>query len=83
MRLDGLRIALVGPLPPPVGGMAVLTEQLAGLLRSDGARVELVQINAPYRPAWAARLKGVRPCFACCLISMACGAHAVVPTSSM
>lgn len=63
MRLDGLRIALVGPLPPPVGGMAVLTEQLAGLLRSDGARVELVQINAPYRPAWAARLKGVRALF--------------------
>ena len=63
MTLDGVRICLVGPLPPPAGGMAVLTEQLAGLLRIDGARVEVVQVNAPYRPAWAQRLKGVRALF--------------------
>lgn len=48
----GLRIGLVGPLPPPAGGMANQTQQLAELLRSAGAEVSLVQTNAPYRPAW-------------------------------
>jgi len=55
-----LRIALVGPLPPPAGGMANQTLQLASLLRSEGIAVETIQVNAPYRPAWAARLKGAR-----------------------
>lgn len=58
-----LRLGLVGPLPPPSGGMANQTLQLAGLLRAEGVQVELVQVNAPYRPAWAARLKGVRALF--------------------
>lgn len=59
----GLRVALVGPLPPPAGGMAGQTEQLAGLLRAAGASVELVQTNAAYRPQWVARFKGVRAAF--------------------
>ncbi len=59
----GLRVGLVGPLPPPSGGMANQTLQLASLLRSDGVEVETIQVNAPYRPAWAARLKGVRALF--------------------
>lgn len=63
MKLDGLRIALVGPLPPPAGGMANQTRQLAELLRGEGASVELVQVNAPYKPAWAGRIKGVRAVF--------------------
>jgi glycosyltransferase involved in cell wall biosynthesis len=58
-----LRIGLVGPLPPPSGGMANQTLQLASLLRDEGVEVETVQVNAPYRPAWAARLKGVRALF--------------------
>jgi hypothetical protein len=32
MRFDGMRIGLVGPLPPPAGGMANQTRQLAELL---------------------------------------------------
>jgi glycosyltransferase involved in cell wall biosynthesis len=56
----GLRIALVGPLPPPAGGMANQTRQLAELLRAAQAQVSLVQTNAPYRPAWVARFGGVR-----------------------
>jgi glycosyltransferase involved in cell wall biosynthesis len=58
--LAGLRIALVGPLPPPAGGMATQTAQLARLLREEGAEVRLVQVNAPYRPAWIGQVRGVR-----------------------
>lgn len=53
--LAGMRIALVGPLPPPAGGMATQTRQLAELLQSAQARVTLVQTNAPYRPAFVGR----------------------------
>jgi phenylacetate-CoA ligase len=60
MRLSGLRIALVGPLAPPSGGMANQTAQLAELLRADGAAVQLIQVNAPYWPAWVARVRGLR-----------------------
>lgn len=60
MTFHGLSIALVGPLPPPAGGMANQTRQLAELLQGEGARVELVQTNAPYRPAWVGRLRGLR-----------------------
>lgn len=60
---DGLRVALVGPLPPPAGGMANQTRQLAELLREAGASVELVQTNPAYRPAWVARWPGVRAVF--------------------
>lgn len=60
MNWRELRVAIVGPLPPPAGGMAGQTEQLARLLHEEGARVELVQTNAPYRPAWIGGLRGVR-----------------------
>jgi glycosyltransferase involved in cell wall biosynthesis len=63
MNLSALRIALVGPLPPPEGGMANQTRQLAELLRSEGAQVMVVQANAPYRPRWAEGLRGVRAVF--------------------
>ena len=58
-----LRIALVGPLPPPSGGMANQTRQLAELLGSEGLRVEVVQVNPPYRPAWVGAVWGVRAFF--------------------
>jgi len=57
------RIALVGPLPPPFGGMANQTEQLAGLLTDSGLDVRLIRSNEPYRPAWAGRIKGMRALF--------------------
>ncbi|WP_313792199.1 glycosyltransferase family 4 protein [Denitromonas ohlonensis] len=43
--------------------MANQTRQLAELLRSEGARVTVVQTNAAYRPQWAGRLPGVRAAF--------------------
>ena len=63
MPLPSLRIGVVGPLPPPSGGMANQTLQLIGLLESEGHQVEAIQVNAPYRPAWAGKLKGVRALF--------------------
>ena len=56
-------IGLVGPLPPPSGGMANQTRQLARLLEESGLSVEIVQVNAPYRPGWVERLRGVRAMF--------------------
>ena len=54
-EMPDLHIGLVGPLPPPSGGMANQTRQLARLLTSEGAHVEVVQVNAPYRPGWISR----------------------------
>ncbi|MCU0949629.1 MAG: glycosyltransferase family 4 protein [Burkholderiaceae bacterium] len=56
-RLD---IVLVGPLPPPAGGMANQTEQLARLLGADGHAVRVVRTNAPYRLSWAGRVPVLR-----------------------
>lgn len=58
-----LHIGLIGPLPPPYGGMANQTQQLAELLRSEGLTVTLVQTNAAYRPQWIAQLPLIRACF--------------------
>jgi len=60
--VKGLRIGLVGPLPPPAGGMANQTRQLGALLQQEGATVELVQTNPPY-PAWIANFRWVRAPF--------------------
>jgi glycosyltransferase involved in cell wall biosynthesis len=56
-------VVVVGPLPPPAGGMANQTRQLVELLRSAQADVVLVQTNAPYRPEWAGRIPVMRAVF--------------------
>jgi len=56
-------IGLVGPLPPPSGGMANQTRQLARLLDEAGLTVELVQVNRPLRPEWLERLRWLRAGF--------------------
>lgn len=58
-----LHVVLVGPLPPPFGGMANQTRQLAELLRGEDVVVDVVATNAPYRPAWAGRIPVVRALF--------------------
>jgi glycosyltransferase involved in cell wall biosynthesis len=63
MTADRLHVCLVGPLPPPSGGMANQTRQLAELLRGEGFQVDLVQTNAPYRPAFVRHLRVVRALF--------------------
>ena len=50
MGLAGLHIGLVGPLPPPFGGMDNPMRQLAELLRSEGLSVSFVQTNEYYFP---------------------------------
>ncbi|WP_215409316.1 glycosyltransferase [Janthinobacterium sp. JC611] len=60
MIFMGLRIALVGPLPPPAGGMANQTAQLARKLREDGAQVQLLAVNGPALPPWLARIRYLR-----------------------
>lgn len=57
------RIMLVGPLPPPSGGMANQCEQLYGLLDAEGYTVNFVQTNSPYRPNWVASIQHVRAIF--------------------
>ncbi|MCB1932288.1 MAG: glycosyltransferase family 1 protein, partial [Candidatus Accumulibacter sp.] len=56
-------VCVVGPLPPPSGGMANQCEQLVRLLRAEGLSVELVRTNAPYRPAWVGHLPVLRAGF--------------------
>ncbi len=58
-----LTVGLIGPLPPPSGGMANQTLQLSRLLGAAGLRVELVRINAPYAPAWVGRVPLLRAGF--------------------
>lgn len=59
----GLRVAIVGPVPPPNGGMAAQTRQLADLLRSEGADATIVAVNAPYRPSWIRTIPVLRAWF--------------------
>lgn len=58
-----MHVGLVGPLPPPSGGMANQTRQLANLLASENIQVTLIQVNAPYYPQWIEKVKGLRAFF--------------------
>lgn len=58
--MKALTVALVGPLPPPSGGMANQSIQMRQLLESAGIEVRFARVNEPYRPAVLARVKGVR-----------------------
>lgn len=59
-EMAGLRLLLVGPVPPPAGGMANQTRQLGELLRGEGVEVLPLATNAPYRPSWIASWRGLR-----------------------
>lgn len=61
--MTALRVLLVGPLPPPSGGMANQTRQLSQLLSAEGVAVTLVQTNEPYRPEWVGRVPVLRALF--------------------
>lgn len=60
MNWRDLRIAVVGPLPPPAGGMARQTLEIAENLRNEGAVVHIVQTNGPYWPASIGAIRGLR-----------------------
>lgn len=57
------RICVIGPLPPPFGGMANQCEQLVRLLRGEGVEVEVVRSNRDYSPRWIEKLPVVRAGF--------------------
>lgn len=63
MENGALRIGLVGPLPPPSGGMANQTQLLANLMEQDGNKVTIVQTNAPYKPKQVANVPVLRALF--------------------
>lgn len=57
------KVCLVGPLPPPSGGMAEQTAQLARLLNREGVQVDIVQVNPPYPDNLLGKLRGIRALF--------------------
>ena len=60
---ESMSVGLVGPMPPPAGGMAGQTAQLRDLLSREGVRVVFVPTNAAYRPACVGRIRGLRAAF--------------------
>ncbi len=57
-------VGLVGPLPPPYGGMANQAWQLYHLLQlEDAVQVSFIQTNAPYSNSLIAKIKGLRALF--------------------
>ncbi|WP_448212537.1 glycosyltransferase family 4 protein [Colwellia sp. MEBiC06753] len=56
-------VAIVGPLAPPAGGMANQTKQLANFLELEGLTVSIIQVNAPYQPAWVGKIPMLRAVF--------------------
>lgn len=62
-EIKPLHLGLVGPLPPPSGGMANQTRQLVRLLGNEGVKVEVIQVNPPYTPAWIGHIRVLRALF--------------------
>lgn len=55
-----LHVGLIGPLPPPFGGMANQLNQLKELLDKESIQVSLVQTNQPYGNKIIEKTKGLR-----------------------
>lgn len=54
-----LSVLIVGPAPPPYGGMALQATALVDRLKQDGVDVEFLATN-PRLPTFLARVKGLR-----------------------
>jgi len=57
------QIVIVGPLPPPFGGMANQTEQLANKLSAEGIEVKIIRWNRAYWPRWIGKIPIIRAGF--------------------
>lgn len=59
-----MRLGLVGPLPPPFGGMGNQLRQLYRLLsEEEGIEVTVVQTNGEYWPRFMGKARGIRTFF--------------------
>jgi glycosyltransferase involved in cell wall biosynthesis len=58
-----MRIAVIGPTPPPNGGMAMQTQQLCRLLTEAGHDITFIATNSAYRPRWIGRIVVLRAFF--------------------
>ena len=58
-----MKIAIVGPSPPPNGGMAMQTAQLCKLLTKQGHEVGFIATNEPYQPQWVGQIVILRALF--------------------
>lgn len=54
---------MIGPIPPPNGGMAMQTRQLADCFAREGIAVTLLAVNPPYSPKWVSKIRGLRALF--------------------
>ncbi len=64
LSLPPIKVTLVGPIPPPAGGMAMQTAQLLRLLAENNQlEVTLVAVNPPYRPRWVSKIPLLRAVF--------------------
>lgn len=59
---DKIRVCLIGPVPPPYGGMSVQTVQLEDLLRNEGLVTGILPVNFsfPKRLRFVDNLKYIR-----------------------
>ncbi|TMM45264.1 glycosyltransferase family 4 protein [Colwellia ponticola] len=57
------KIAIVGPLSPPAGGMANLTFKLSEAISQQDIEVDIIQTNSPYKFKIIEKLKGIRAVF--------------------
>jgi len=62
-EVTALHIGIVGPVPPPYGGMANQLIQLSTLLKAEGANVSILQTNTAYKPRLIEKIKGIRAVF--------------------
>lgn len=57
------KVAIVGPLAPPAGGMANLTFKLSEAISQQDIVVDIIQTNSPYKFKVIEKLKGIRAIF--------------------
>lgn len=58
-----IRLLVVGPIPPPAGGMANQTAKMCHLLAESVAHLTLLPVNPPYTPSWVEKVPIVRAFF--------------------
>lgn len=58
-----MKVTIIGPIPPPNGGMAMQTQQLINLLRQSHIAVNHIATNSPYKPSIIKHIPVLRALF--------------------